>query len=122
MANTTKVTQRDFYNAIIALAKGEPCSFTPDEIVDFAEGRIAMLDKKSANRKPSKTAEANAELATVIEGVLTSEGATVSEIMAKDATLAGLSNQKVSVVLRLMVADGKVVKTTDKKKSLFALA
>ena len=118
MANTVKVTQRDYFNQIIALATENG----RDDIVEFCEGRIAMLDKKSANKRPSKTAEANAELATVIEGVLTSEGATVSEIMAKSDALAGLSNQKVSAVLRLMVADGKVVKTTDKKKSLFALA
>ena len=115
---TNKMTQRDFYNEIIALAQDNDRA----DIVDFAKGRIAMLDKKSANKKPSKTAEENKVLAETIKGVLTSEGATVSEIMAKDEALASLSNQKVSAVLRQMVADGVAVKVVDKKKSLFALA
>ena len=113
-----KMTQRDYYNQIIALATDND---RPD-LVDFAKGRIALLDKKSANKKPSKTAEANEGLKAVIAEVLTTEGATVSEIMAKDERLANLSNQKVSAVLRLMVADGTVTKTVDKKRSLFALA
>ena len=113
-----KRTQRDYYNDIIALATENG----RDDIVEFAEGRITMLDKKSANRKPSKTAEENNALAEVIAEVIPTEGATVSEIMALDSRLSGLSNQKVSAVLRGMVAEGKVVKTTDKKKSIFSLA
>ena len=113
-----KLTQRDYFNQIIALANENG----RDDLVAFAEGRIAMLDKKSANKKPSKTVEENKALAEIIKGVLTSEGATVSEIMAKEPTLVGLSNQKVSAVLRQMVADGVAVKVVDKKKSLFALA
>ena len=115
-----KRTQRDYFNDIIALAT----EVGRDDLVDFAEGRIAMLDKKSANRKPSKTAEENEVLKGVILESLsaTNEPITVSELIAKTSALAGLSNQKVSAVLRLMVTDGSVVKTTDKKKSLFAVA
>lgn len=113
-----KRTQRDYYNDVIALATENG----RDDLVEFAKGRIAMLDKKSANKKPSKTAEENKVLAEVIAEVMPEGGATVSEIMALDTRLAGLSNQKVSAILRGMVAEGKVVKTTDKKKSIFSLA
>lgn len=115
-----KRTQRDYFNDIIALAT----EVGRDDLVDFAKGRIDMLDKKSANRKPSKTAEENEVLKGTILDALTAinEPITVSELMTKTSALAGLSNQKVSAVLRLMVADGSVVKTTDKKKSLFAVA
>jgi len=118
MAN--KMTQRDYYNAIIALATENG----RDDLVDFCNGRVAVLDKKAENKKATKNQEANEELKGVIVEVLKTfeEPATVSEIMAKDTALSALSNQKVSAVLRLMIADEVVVKTTDKKKSLFALA
>ena len=115
-----KRTQRDYFNDIIAMAT----EAGRDDLVEFAEGRIAMLDKKSANHKPSKTAEANEALKVVILDALKAvgEAVTVSELVAKTPDLAGYSNQKLSAILRLMIADGSVVKTVDKKKSLFAVA
>lgn len=113
-----KMTQRDYFNEIITLASANG----RQDIVDFAEDRIAMLDRKAGTRKPTKTQVENegykAELATV----LTAEGATVTEIMGRSTTLSALSNQRVSALLRLMIAEGKVVKTVEGKKSLFALA
>lgn len=118
MAN--KMTQRDYYNAIIALATENG----RDDLVDFCNGRIAVLNKKAENKKATKTQEANEELKVVVTEVLggLDNPATVSEIMAKDERLSALSNQKVSAILRLMCADKVAVKTVDKKKSLFTLA
>ena len=113
-----KRTQRDYFNDIITLATENG----RDDLVEFAEGRIALLDKKSANKKPSKTAEENKVLADIIAEVIPEEGATVSEIMARDYHLSGLSNQKVSAILRGMKEEGRVVKTMDKKRALFSLA
>ena len=115
---TNKMTQRDYFNEIIALAEVNE----REDIVEFAKGRIAVLDKKSANKKPTKTQEENEVLKGVILDTLTVDGVTVSELQAKSEALADLSNQKVSALLRQMVADGAVVKTVDKKKSYFALA
>lgn len=115
-----KLTQRDYFNMIIALAEENGRT----DLVDFAKSRIDVLDKKAANKKATKNQEANEELKGVISSVLATfeTPATVSEIMAKSEELSALSNQKVSAVLRLMIADNTVVKTVDKKKSLFALA
>ena len=115
---TNKMTQRDYFNEIIALAKANE----REDIVEFAEGRIAVLDKKSANKKPSKTQEENEVLKGVILDTLTADGVTVTELQSKNETLANLSNQRVSALLRQMIADGKVVKNVDKKKSYFSLA
>lgn len=115
---TNKMTQRDFYNEIIELAKANE----REDIVEFCEGRIAILDKKTANKKPTKTQEENETLKGVILNVLTTEGVTVSELQAKDDALKVLSNQRVSALLRQLIADGKVVKEVDKKKSYFSLA
>ena len=115
---TNKMTQRDFFNEIIALAKANE----REDIVEFAKGRIDVLDKKSANKKPTKTQEENEVIKATILNVLTTEGATVTEIQSKDETLGNLSNQRVSALLRQLIAEGSVVKTVDKKKSYFALA
>lgn len=113
-----KRTLREMFDDVIVLAEENG----RDDLVEFAKGRIALLDKKSANKKPSKTAEENEALKEVILQHLTSKLVTVTELQSKAPELASLSNQKVSAVLRLMVADGTVVKTVDKKRSLFAIA
>ena len=116
MAN--KMTIKDYFNEVIELAKAND----REDIVEFAEGRIAVLEKKSASKKPTKTQEENEEIKVDILDNLTKEGITVSELQTKSDILNGLSNQRVSALLRQLVADGKVVKTVDKKKSYFALA
>ena len=114
----TKMTQRDYFNEVIALAKAND----RNDLVEFAEGRIAVLDKKASNKKPTKTQEENVAIKNEIANVLTNDGATVTEIQSKSEMLGGLSNQRVSALLRQMIADGTVVKSVDKKKSYFALA
>lgn len=116
MAN--KMTQRDYFNEIIAVAKAADRA----DLVEFAEGRIAALDKKSASRKPSKSQEENEGIKNVILEVLTDEGVTVTDLMKSDERFAEFSNQKMSALLRQLVADGKVVKNVVKGKALFALA
>ena len=66
--------------------------------------------------------EENENIKVDILDNLSSEGVTVSELQAKSDVLGGLSNQRVSALLRQLIAEGKVVKTVDKKKSYFSLA
>ena len=117
-----KTTQKEYFNGLIAFVKGEETSFTAEDFVEFLEGRIAQLDKKSTSKKPTKEQEANEGLKVTILETLTNEGVTVSDLMAKSEVLGDLSNQKVSALLRMLVADGKVEKYADGKKSLFRLA
>lgn len=120
MADVTKMTQRDYYNEIIALAKANE----RDDLVEFAEGRIAILNKKKASSKMTKTQEENVAIKAILTEVVGTfaEGATVSEILKSDDRLVDFSNQKISALLRQLVDEGKVVKTTDKKKSIFSIA
>ena len=97
MAN--KMTQKDYFNEIIALARANDRM----DIVTFAEGRIEALNKKSGSKKPTKTQEENVSLKEEIVSVLTSEGATVTEIQTKSETLGTLSNQRVSALLKQLV-------------------
>ena len=91
----------------------------PTDVAEKLTAIKASFEKKAANRKPTKVQEANVELKEAIVEVLTAEGATVSEIMGKADALAGLSNQKVSALLKQLVDEGKAVKVVDKKKALF---
>ena len=113
----TKMTQRDYFNEVITLAEQNG----RDDLVEFAKGRIAVLDKKSANKKPTKTQEENEVIKAEILNVLDVDGMTVTEIQSKSEMLGSLSNQRVSALLRQMIADSKVVKNVDKKKSYFSL-
>ena len=48
---------------------------------------------------------------------------TISELQSANAELAQYSTSKLSALMRqLVVEEGRVVKTTDKKRSLFSLA
>ena len=114
----TKMTQRDYFNEVIALAEANG----RDDLVEFAKGRIAVLDRKAENKKPTKTQEENVAIKAEIMSVLTNEGVTVSDLQSKSDVLGSLSNQRVSALLRQLMAEEKVVKTVDKKKSFFALA
>lgn len=113
-----KITKREVINAMLA----DENIKANQMFVDYLEHEIELLDKKAANRKPTKTQKENAELAEVVAAVLTDEGATVTEIQGKDATLASLPNQKVTALLKILVAEGKAVKYAEGKKSLFKAA
>ena len=113
-----KMTQRDYFNEVITLAEQNG----RDDLVEFAKGRIALLDKKANAKKPTKTQEENVAIKDEIMSVLTEEGVTVSDLQSKSDVLGSLSNQRVSALLRQLVTEGQVVKTVDKKKSFFSLA
>ncbi len=94
----------------------------PEDVRLKLEGMVATLEKKSANRKPTKVQEQNNELKDAILANLTSEPKTVSEIIAIVPELAGMNTQKVTPLMYQLEGEGKVTKVADKKKSLFCLA
>ena len=120
---TVKVTQKDYFNGLIAYLKGEETDFTNEEFVEFLEGRIAVLNNKSANRK-TKVNESDEELKDAAIEALTALGepSTVSALMKANERLGAESNQKVSAILRKLIAEERVVREKDKKTTLFSLA
>ena len=102
----------------------ENCT-VPQDVAEKLEKILASYEKKSsAERKPTATQIANEHLKDVILEVLTkaTEPMTVSEIIKAHAELSALSTQKVSPQLAKLVDELKVVKTTEKRKSYFAIA
>lgn len=116
MAN--KITKAQMFTMIKAL---DEVKANPD-MVAFIDHELELLAKKSGSKKPTKTQEQNEVLKNVILDTLTKDGVTVSELQTKSDELSGLSNQKISALLKQMVDSGVVIKTMDKKKALFSLA
>lgn len=115
---TTKMTKRDYFTAILT-----KYPLTDDEKA-FVEHELELLTKKnSADKKPTAQQMANDGIKTAIaEGMTANRLYTVTELIKEIPECAELTNQRVSALLRQMIADGTVVKTVDKRKSYFQLA
>ena len=117
MAN--KITKRE----VIGMMMNEEVVKANPTYVAYLENELALLDKKAQNKKATKTQEQNVSIkATILEVLATIGNGTVTDIQNGNEELSALSNQKVSALVRQLVESGEVVKTTDKKKSIFSLA
>lgn len=117
MAN--KITKRE----VIGMMMNEAVIKANPTYVAYLENELALLDKKAQNKKATKTQEQNVGIKALILDVLATIGSgTVTDIQNGNEELSTLSNQKVSALVRQLVESGKIIKTTDKKKSIFSLA
>ena len=117
MAN--KITKRE----VIGMMMKEEVVKANPTYVAYLENELALLDQKAQNKKATKTQEQNVGIkATILEVLATIGSGTVTDIQNGNEELSALSNQKVSALVRQLVESGEVVKTTDKKKSIFSLA
>lgn len=85
--------------------------------------KASIQKRNSADRKPTKTQEANEAVKVEILAFL-ADGQlhTVSEIMTGVASLEDASNQKASALVRQLVESGSVVREEVKRKAYFRLA
>ena len=76
MTTTNKTTKKQYFEMIMAIEG------VSEDIKDFCRKEIAILDKKNANRKPSKNQTENAEIKNMILDLLEdSQPMTCTEIM-----------------------------------------
>ena len=94
------------------------------EIVDFCKHEIELLSRKSASKGLTKVQKENEGIMDLILVALAELGTpvTVTELIAGGKGLEGLTNQKVSALLRKLVDTNKVTKSIEGKKAKFALA
>ena len=116
MATTKKMTKREMFEQIKS-------HLTDTAEVAFVEHELELLAKKnSGEKKPTAQQVANDGIKTAIaEGMTTNRLYTVTELIKEIPECAELTNQRVSALLRQMIADGTVVKTVDKRKSYFQI-
>lgn len=111
-----KMTYVDALNVAIELTEGE----VQEKLIAL---RDATAKRNSADRKPTKTQEANESVkADILAFLADGEKYTVSEIMAGVPSLADASNQKASALVRQLVEADAVVREEIKRKAYFHLA
>lgn len=115
-----KITKAQMF----AMIKAVPEVAENADMVAFIDHELDLLAKKSVSKKPTKMQEENEVLKSKIMDVLATfeNGATASEVLGADTVFTGMSNQKISALLKQLVECGDVVKSTDKKKSIFSVA
>lgn len=117
-----KPTKRDNFNALLSI----PAVAENDALVEFIEHEIALLDKKnSAERKPTAKQTENAGFkADILAWMEPSVGYACADVVkgVPSIVAAGISANRVTAMLTQLVNDGAIVRTTDKRKSVYTLA
>lgn len=110
------MTKKEMFAYIANEMKGN------EEVVNFCNHEIELLEKKASNKSATKTQKENAILKDTIVETLKGLGKVrISEIQNANEDLANLSNQKMSALLTQLVNDKVVTKTTEKKISYFSI-
>ena len=118
MTNTKKMT---YSLALSAVLNGEPIT---EEVRERLEALKASVEKKNASSTKTLTAtqKLNEGFKADIVDYLSADPNrmfSVSELMKEIPSLADLTNQKVSALMRQLVLDEKVERIEDKRKTYF---
>jgi CRP-like cAMP-binding protein len=119
----SKYTKRDSFAVLRGIVTGLPQETVEEcvvanRLIAFIDHEIELLDRKS--KSPSVNAKHAAEQAEAMDCVRLSMSDEPMRATAI-AEAAGYSVQKVSALLRKMVASGEVVREQDKKVVTFRL-
>lgn len=102
---------------------GIDAAFSKQEAMEKLEKMMEQLDKKSSvEKKPTQKQMENSELAERLFDELLAHGGkmTVSDMLTQFDCVKGMSNQKVSAIVRKLKDAGRVVKDVEGRKSLFS--
>lgn len=115
-----KMTKKEMFKEIANVAT----EIGRTDIVDFCNHEVELLESKKSSKTETKTQKENVVIMETIVATLNEIGkpARITEIQSANETLANLSNQKMSALLKKLV-DSKVVnKTIEKKIAFFSIA
>lgn len=112
------MTKRENFNAIKEIVKDNA------DLVAFIDHELELLDKKSSKGNSKKSAEVEANVELVFEALkAVGKAVTVTELIASaDNEVGSMTNQRVSAYLKKLTDAERVVKSTEKKVSRFAVA
>ena len=116
-----KMTKKEMFAQVIAMAQGKKVAVSTEEIVAFANHEIELLEKKSGKTGKTKTQKENEELVELVFVALVEVGkpVTVSEFQAQSEYASQFSNQKLSALLKKLKDAGRIDKSVEGKKSYF---
>jgi hypothetical protein len=114
-----KITKRERFESLLTLSQVQA---DPD-MVEFINHELELLAKKnSSEKKPTAQQVANEAIKqAIVDGMERDRLYTITDIQKNVNECAELSNQRVSALIRQMVADGVVTRTEDKRKAYFSL-
>lgn len=82
--------------------------------------KTSIAKKNSSDRKPTAQQKENADLKTkILEGMESGRGYTITDLIKSIKALDGLTNQRVSAIVRQMVESGTVRRDEVKRKAYF---
>ena len=114
MANK-KMTKRDYFEQI-----KKKYNLSAEE-VKFIDHEIELLEKKnSADKKPTAQQVANKSTQQAIyDGMIDGKSYTITDLIKEIPECSDMTNQRVSALVRQMIAEGKVERFEDKRKAYF---
>lgn len=95
-----------------------------EEVIEKLTALKTQLAKKSsAERKPTATQRENVGFKdAIVNGLESNKTYTITDIMKSIPEVSNLSNQRVSALVRQLVADGVLKREEIKRKAYFSLA
>lgn len=121
---TKKMTKKEMFAMVAKVVENSEVA-NKAEMLEFLAHEVELLEKKNSKTGQTKTQKENEVLMVQLLEALKEfkKPVSVSEFMKGSShEVATLSNQKLSALFKKLVEAGKVVKTTEKKKSLFSVA
>ena len=117
MANSTKLTKAQKF----AMLKEIPAVKENATLVEFIDHELELLAKKnSADKKPTAQQTANDGIkAEILEGMAEGKLYTITDLIKEIPDCADLTNQRVSALVRQLMANGSVERVEEKRKAYF---
>ena len=117
-----RITNKERYEQLIEIVNVSTVD-NKEELIEFLESRIELAAKKRTGQ--TKTQKENEVLIEKLYEVIKNIGkpVTVTEIYEAAKDIEGITSaQKVSALVKKLVDAKTIVKTTDKRKSLFSVS
>ena len=114
-----KITKKDYFLMVASEIDGTECT-NKEELLDFLDNEIALLDKRAAKKSgPTQTQKDNEKLKEDIEDLLFDKG---PKRAGEVAAQGGIPVQKATALLKQLVDEKRVARSTNKKVTLFSIA
>jgi predicted transcriptional regulator len=99
------------------------CEIPADVAEKLGKMREQFVKKSTGERKPTATQTENADFKNdILNGMEPGTLYTITDLIKAIPSIADLSNQRVSALVRQLVESGAVIRTEEKRKAYFSLA
>jgi len=114
MAKKNEKTIREQFVEVAEVLRSVEC----EDLAKFIDGRVVVLDNKTASKKATEKQKENEEIKTSLLDVIGDRKVTVGELVKE----TGYSSQKLSALLSQMVKAGTLIREVEKKVAYFSVA